>query len=330
MGLSKHTWSGCNIFYVPELNGTEAGIIGVGHHSIHDAVTQFQSYYMLCDEGGEYPFVKKAQPSFFQWCMIYLTAPFTWPGVLKHYLSRKSDKNCIKPHGKFMSGNLNSRLGPEVSLKKTKEIAKKMNMTVNDLMLGITSKVLKQYFVKQGDTSSEITITLPFTFKVIAQKKQDYTYGNNFVSLTIFLKLIDNLEAACEHAKKQMNDLKRSSRPGAFYTLLEFYSCFMPQWFCNTVSQASGAKHSIMFSNVPGYMKPTYYLGSLAKRFYYSGVGTGNISSGIVIVSMLKRFQICITSDETQIKDVDLLMDLYNKQMQELGMMYSAKEEGQD
>jgi hypothetical protein len=87
-----------------------------------------------------------------------------------------------------------------------------------------------------------------------------------------------------------MNNLKRSTQPGAFYTLLEFYGCFMPQWFCSRVADTSGAKHSIMFSNVPGYVKPAYYLGSLVKRFYYSGVGTGNISSGIVIVSMLKRF----------------------------------------
>lgn len=132
-----------------------------------------------------------------------------------------------------MSGNINSRLGPEISLKKTKEVAKKMGMTVNDLMLGITSRALKQYFVKQGDTSKEISVTLPFTFKVIPQKREDYTYGNNFVSLTIYLKLIENLEEACQHAKKLMNNLKRSTHPGAFFTLLEFYGAFMPQWFCN-------------------------------------------------------------------------------------------------
>jgi hypothetical protein len=103
---------------------------------------------MLADDGGEYPFVKKAQPNFIQWCIIYLTAPITWISALKYYTGKKSDKNCIKPSGKYMSGNLNSRLGPEVSLKKTKEVAKKMGMTVNDLMLGITSRVLKQYFIK--------------------------------------------------------------------------------------------------------------------------------------------------------------------------------------
>jgi hypothetical protein len=104
----------------------------------------------------------------------------------------------------------------------------------------------------------------------------------------------------------------------------------MPQWFCQRVWDTSGAKHSIMFSNVPGYIKPAYYLGGLVRRFYYCGVGSGNITSGIVIVSMLKRFQICITSDETQIKDVYLLNDLFNKQMEEIDLMYKVEEEGDD
>jgi hypothetical protein len=42
MTLIKPVWSGPRIFYVPDLNnGKEAAIIGVGHHTVHDAVTQF-------------------------------------------------------------------------------------------------------------------------------------------------------------------------------------------------------------------------------------------------------------------------------------------------
>lgn len=126
-------------------------------------------------------------------------------------MGRKPDKNCIKPNGRFMSGDVRSVICKEVSLKKTKELSKKMNLTVNDLMLGITSKALKQYFDVQGDKSKDISVTLPFTFKVIPEKKRDYTYGNQFVSLTVYLKLIESLDEACAHAKKLMNGLKRST-----------------------------------------------------------------------------------------------------------------------
>ena len=69
---------------------------------------------------------------------------------------------------------------------------------------------------------------MPFSFKSIAEDSKNYTYGNSFVSLTVYLKLLANLESACAHAKSFMTSLKSSSMPGAMYTLLEFYGTFMP------------------------------------------------------------------------------------------------------
>jgi hypothetical protein len=34
------------------------------------------------------------------------------------------------------------------------------------------------------------------TFKQIPKKVSEYTYGNNFASLTVYMKLIDNFEKA--------------------------------------------------------------------------------------------------------------------------------------
>ena len=101
-----------------------------------------------------------------------------------------------------MSGNFTCHNSKIVSVKKTKELSKKMGITLNDLIMGISSKVLKQYFVSQGDDSEQLTMTMPFTFKAIPENRDQYTYGNKFVSLTVYLKLIDNLEKACEMAKK--------------------------------------------------------------------------------------------------------------------------------
>lgn len=248
-----------------------------------------QSLNMIADDPCNYPFLKRKSPSALQWLMIYLSSPFTWPGALKHYMSRKPDRNCIKKSGTYMSGNINSSLSPEISVKKMKEQAKLRGVTVNDLMLGITSKALKKYFKLHNDDSKEISLTLPFSFKTIPESPDDYTYGNKFVSLTVYLKLKESLDEACKMAKNMMNTLKNSSQPGAFFTLLEFYGTFMPIQFCNRVSQTSGVKHSVLLSNLLAHVNQVKYLGGNAKRFYYSGSGTGNISTGIVIVSMVKR-----------------------------------------
>ena len=103
-------------------------------------------------------------------------------------------------------------------------------------MMGITSKVLKEYFVSQGDNSNQISITVPFTYKVIPQRMRDYTYGNQFISMTIYLKLIDNLDLACEMAKRLADRIKKSTQPIALKTLLEFYAYFMPAAFNSFVT----------------------------------------------------------------------------------------------
>ena len=87
-------------------------------------------------------------------------------------------------------------------MRKAKALSKKMGMTINDMMMGLTSKVLKQYFVSKGDSTDTITVGLPLTFKNIAKKVKDYTYGNKFASLTVYMKLIDNFEKASQTCAK--------------------------------------------------------------------------------------------------------------------------------
>lgn len=91
--------------------------------------------------------MKRPTPSLLQWLMIYLTIPYTWYHALKHYMSRRDDRNCIKKHKIYMSGNFTCHNSKVVSVKKTKELSKKMGVTLNDFILGVISKILKEYFV---------------------------------------------------------------------------------------------------------------------------------------------------------------------------------------
>jgi hypothetical protein len=60
-----------------------------------------------------------------------------------------------------------------------------------------------------------------------------------------------------------------------------------------------GAKHTILVSNIPGFVKPVYYGGQRALRFFYMGAAAGNMCTGIVIVSIEKRCCITVSSDDT-------------------------------
>ena len=126
--------------------------------------------------------------------MIYITAPFAWVPALKHYMGRKNDKNCIKKSGMHMAGKFSCHNSHTISMKKAKDMSKKLNMTFNDMMMGVTSKVLKQHFIAEGDKTESISVTMPFSFKTIPLKVKDYVYGNQFVALTIYLKLYEDFK----------------------------------------------------------------------------------------------------------------------------------------
>ena len=49
----------------------------------------------------------------------------------------------------------------------------------------------------------------------------------------------------------------------------------------NYLARAFGAKHTMLYSNVPGFARPVRYFGGKAKRLFYVGSGIGNLCSGI-------------------------------------------------
>ena len=100
-----------------------------------------------------------------------MTALCIWVTAIKHHKSRKKDVNCIKKDPYYMSGNFSCHNSLTCSTKKAKELSKKMGMTLNDLMLGITTKCVKEYFVSQGDQTEEISVSMPFSFATIPEKK---------------------------------------------------------------------------------------------------------------------------------------------------------------
>lgn len=123
---------------------------------------------------------------------------------------------------------------------------------------------------------------------MIPEKVENYKFGNNFIGLTLYLALEEDIREACLSAKKKMNFMKNSLLPAGFYLLIMFYTTFMPHLFVNSIYQSSGCKHTILLSNVPGYIKPVRYGGQVARRFYSLISGPSSLATSISIVSMLE------------------------------------------
>ena len=263
-----------------------------------------QSVFATSDEFGAdkayYPFMSRPAIKWWQWLFYWLCIPLSWPQTVAYFESRPADKNCIKHQRKYMTGNLNSDLSLAISMRKSKVVAKQMGLTFNDLMLGIIGRALKVHFKKNKDDTDMITMSIPFTFQQISKDRSKWSYGNDFCVLSLYLPLREDLLEACKAAKQQMNAMKNSLIPVATYQVMTFYASCTPHGFMQHFSDSCGAKHTALFSNIPGFVKPVHFgEGGEATKIFCLGTGSGNIATGFSMISMPKQAQFVLTADES-------------------------------
>ncbi len=124
------------------------------------------------------------------------------------------------------------------------------------------------------------------------------------------------------------NQLKQFSP--SFYLLIWFYNAILPGPIVAKISKDSGLKHSILFSSVPGFIKPIYFGGGKVRRMFFCGSGPGNLATSITMVTCLKRTLLNITSDKSQIQDINSFAMILNEKLISLGLMYDPRDEGID
>ena len=138
-------------YFFPNYSKTESAFLINGHHSYQDGLAGMCATFAVSDnyQSGKYefPFMKRKEMTALQWLLAYLSTPVAWYVTLKHYYKRKYDVNCIKKHPKYMTGKLVGKICKPISLRLAKVEAKKMNITFNDLVMGMISKAFKLYFI---------------------------------------------------------------------------------------------------------------------------------------------------------------------------------------
>ena len=325
--------SAYHIFYFPNIGTTEACVIGYGPHVLQDGISSMQQFYQMSDQietdKSFYPYFDLPAPSFAQWALIYLTAPYQWYNVIKHWKARGDDRNCIKRRV-LLTGEQKSKMATIISLKKAKQVAKDNGISYNDLMLAIVSQSFRNHFDQQGDNTSTITIAMPFAFYKIPRDPDHYTIGNRFATLCLYLDLHSDFKAACADAKKKTDQIKKAMIAPGLFSLLWLYGNVLPTAFYNHVFVEAGAKCTALVSSVPTFSKPFTMFGGQTKHITCPGTGTGSMATTVNISSLNKRITFLVTADYSQIPDVPKFVEFVNQRIQELGIAYDEAEEGDD
>jgi hypothetical protein len=130
---------------------------------------------------------------------------------------------------------------------------------------------------------------IPFTFSTPPRNLNEYQFGNNFAACSMYLDLNEDIITAVTLASKAANELKNSFIVPGFYFLIWFYNAFTPMKYVEFVYNSSGRKHTLLCSNIPGFLKPVHIRGNLGKRFIILGSGSGNCATSINLISVNKR-----------------------------------------
>ena len=211
-----------------------------------------------------------------------------------------------------------------MSTGKIKALSKSKGCTINDVVLALISTSLKDYFVKHGDETGHVTLSVPFTFRSIPQNKWNYKFCNQFAAMQIRLDLEAKFDDAVKRAQKMArNQLKKF--PGAMFLLLKLYvKCFTLKRI-SKLTMDYGEKHSLVLSNIPGLVKPIHLCGNQISRLYIIPTSMGTLASGFVLFSVMDKLQCNISTDELQIEDFDLFLEIFNQKIKDLGIEHEGK-----
>jgi NRPS condensation-like uncharacterized protein len=89
-----------------------------------------------------------------------------------------------------------------------------MKVTINDLIMAVTSNTMKEYLEKNGDKdTSKIMMAVPFCLRDPIPDPKQFKLENDFVPITVELDLTKSIDESLEMVKKRMDTLKKSLIP---------------------------------------------------------------------------------------------------------------------
>lgn len=207
------------------------------------------------------------------------------------------------------------------ALTDVKRIGKKLDATVNDILVAAVTGALRQYFLRRI-SEAELTgmhVVIPFNLRPLDEPIE--SLGNQFglVLLPLPVQVADPLERL-QQAKAAMDQLKHSYQAHVFYGMLEFFGKG-PAILEQTALDILSKKASAIMTNVPGPKKPVYLAGAKLKQPLVWVPQAGNVGAGLAILTYNDIVQFGFVADAQLIPDPNEVADLFITQFRILEML---------
>ena len=128
------------------------------HHSFCDGVSVMTLPLALSDEFDRSYFVRSTDLSLLSQILLRLSMPLYIPSIVASTFLAKHDFNFFtnKKYENNLTGELNVSSSPQISVQSVKNLSKKLNISINDIILSSLTTSLKSLFMQQNDDTTQI------------------------------------------------------------------------------------------------------------------------------------------------------------------------------
>lgn len=230
---------------------------------------------------------------------------------------RTSFNGRISAHRRFGFGRL--------SLVDVKAIKNHHGATVNDVLVSLCAKAVRQWLIEHDELPEEpLVAQVPVSVRSDAQVG---TYGNRILlmSAPLFTNIADPVQRL-QATHEFLSDMKERHQ-ALPATLLQDTNHFIPPavfaraaqlTFRLSSSSIGRPTWNLVISNVPGAQIPLYCAGAQLVANYPVSVITDGMGLNITLMSYLDRIDIGIVADRDQMPDVQRLIEWLSDGVAEL------------
>ncbi len=206
------------------------------------------------------------------------------------------------------------------AIKRFKDIASNLQMTINDVVLAVCSGALRSYLLALDELPSEPLIGwVPYSMR-----KDDSNSGNQIAF--ILCNLGTHLESPLARLKAIHHSMNEGKTRFKRMTQLQVinYSLVAYSWeFTNLITNVYPKKQAfnLIISNVPGSEKPLYWNGAELRALYPASIVFSGQALNITLASYLDRIEFGILACSKTLPKTQNILGLLEDELQHLEKM---------
>jgi len=288
-------------------------------HSLTDGLGYISLIFSLADNYDINNFPVLRRPSLIQIIKAKIIAILMFPfyvltSFYNNLIRLDFGDTPFKVKGKF-SGVSSKSISEVFSLSKFLNMAKKLKITFNDLILSMissaTKKLIKKHYMDKYGNLNKLSCLIPIGDRGIPKSLHDLVIHNDSHGVVSLLELIDD-PLNPKETKKISSEMNSSVRNYAYtfanLICIRFMNTFVPTWLTHQFYRFASRKYDILVSNVPGPKTNLIYNGDEMKEIIpFTSCGYHSIF--IPVICYTNKMRIGVTVEN----NVGLDAHLYTK-----------------